>query len=351
MREVLIIGIVQCLLFLFLNLQKKNKQKYDWVLNFWLFGYFSQLFLLLFYEYITPDNYFIIMLTRTISISYAPLLFIYIQTLFKGEYPKRVALHFLPFVVIFLVAFLVDGYGKPYQSTMLTIKTIVHLGYPILTLLVLKTEIKKQKMERSDDYVSKLKWIKIVAYLLLTSASLGVLYTVMSSTLDIPFNKLVDIIRFIIITIIIGYFGLKFGIFFSTEKEIKKGESKSYKHSPIKNEDKEVLKSKIEDFFSNSDAYLDTGFSLEKLSSILECPKHYLSEIISKELKSSFYELVNSNRVTFAQERIKNDMTEKLTLEAIGYESGFNSKSSFYRHFKNYTGKTPKQFKLEISSN
>ena len=351
MREVLAIGIVQCLLFLFLNLQKKNKQNYDWILVFWLFGYLLQLSLLVFYEYIIPENHFIITLTRAISIGYAPLVLIYIQTLFKGEYPKRVALHFLPFVLVFFAAFLMKDYQQLYQSITLTIKGIVHFGYPIATILILKREIEKQKMERSDDYISKLKWIKIVAYLLLISTSLLFLHIATTSTFDIPFNKLIDIIRFIIITIVIGYFGLKLGIFFPTGKEMKKEENKRYKHSPIKKEEKEMLKSKIEDFFSNSDAYLDTEFSLNKLSHILDCPKHYLSEIISKELKSSFYELVNSNRVSFAQEKIKNDRNEKLTLEAIGYESGFNSKSAFFRHFKNYTGKTPRQYKIEISVN
>lgn len=352
MKEILIIGVVQCALFLFLNLQKKNKQKHDWILNVWLFGYFLQLFLLLFYEFITPNDYFIVTLTRTISICYAPLILIYIQSLFKGNYPKRLYLHFLPFVFVFFAAFLVkDSPKELYKTIMLSVKAIVHFGYPIATLVVLKSEIEKKKRERSDDFVFKLIWIKIVAYLLLISASLLALNIIMSSVLDVPFNKLIDIIRFIMITIIIGYYGLKFGIFFSVEKESKKDVHKRYKHSPIKNEEKELLKSKIEDFFSNSDAYLDTEFSLDKLSYILEYPKHYLSEIISKELESSFYELVNSNRVHFAQERIKNDTSQKLTLEAIGYESGFNSKSAFFRHFKNYTGKTPRQFKIEISAN
>ncbi|MFY0603073.1 MAG: helix-turn-helix domain-containing protein [Flavobacteriaceae bacterium] len=239
---------------------------------------------------------------------------------------------------------------KLYNTIVLTVKIIVHFGYPIVTLLILKTEIEKQKIERSDDYASKLKWIKIVAYLLLISASLLVLHVTTTTTFNIPFNKQIDIIRFIIITIIIGYFGLKFGVFFSVVNEIKKT-GKSYKHSPLKEEEKKNVKAKINAFFLISNEYLETTFSLDTLSKVLDIPKHYLSEIISTELDSSFYELVNSNRVQYAQKKIKDTDSENLTLEAIGYESGFNSKSAFFRHFKKYTGKTPRQYKLEISTN
>ena len=65
-------------------------------------------------------------------------------------------------------------------------------------------------------------------------------------------------------------------------------------------------------------------------------------------MNSTFYDLVNRRRIDYALHRIQNtEDSEALTLEALGYESGFNTKSAFYRHFKFYTGKTPGQAKKE----
>ena len=86
------------------------------------------------------------------------------------------------------------------------------------------------------------------------------------------------------------------------------------------------------------------------LSDSVGIPKHHLSQIINSEMKTSFYTLINSKRVEHAIAKLKISEKMNYTLEGIGYESGFNSKSSFFHNFKKVTGKTPKQYFKEIGS-
>ena len=105
---------------------------------------------------------------------------------------------------------------------------------------------------------------------------------------------------------------------------------------------------KINQFFANTDEYLNPEFSLTQLSERVGIPKHHLSEIINLDMGTTFYDIVNAKRIQHAVLRMSDGSVKYITLEGLGYECGFNTKSAFYHHFKNFTGKTPGNFKKEI---
>ena len=128
------------------------------------------------------------------------------------------------------------------------------------------------------------------------------------------------------------------------------GESKrkAYVTSPLASQEVESKKQKIQQFFADSQDYLKPDFSLTILSKKLAIPRHHLSELINQEMGSSFYDLVNEHRIKHAIQLMKAGKDANITLEALGYDCGFNTKSAFYHHFKQFTGKTPGQFRKEI---
>jgi AraC-like DNA-binding protein len=67
--------------------------------------------------------------------------------------------------------------------------------------------------------------------------------------------------------------------------------------------------------------------------------------VINENLGSNFYNLINKYRINEAQGLILSPEKSKLKLEAIAYDVGFKSKSTFNEAFKRNTGLTPSQFR------
>lgn len=95
--------------------------------------------------------------------------------------------------------------------------------------------------------------------------------------------------------------------------------------------------------------YKKTLLSRLDLATELGISEGYLSQIINQELKKSVIQLINEYRIEEAKRLLQNAMFNKYSIEALGMESGFKSKSVFYSAFKTATGISPgayrKQFK------
>jgi YesN/AraC family two-component response regulator len=67
-----------------------------------------------------------------------------------------------------------------------------------------------------------------------------------------------------------------------------------------------------------------------------------LSHIINTESEKNFNDFLNEFRIDHFKKLLEND---QFSIEGMAYESGFKSKTSFYRAFKKSTGQTPLQYK------
>ncbi len=107
---------------------------------------------------------------------------------------------------------------------------------------------------------------------------------------------------------------------------------------------KELLQ-EIFDWIKQQKMYLNPELKLEDVSKKFDISKGYLSQLISSESATNFNEYLNTLRVEEAKKMLLDPQYNKYTVLAIGLESGFNSKSSFYASFKKHTGLTPQKFK------
>lgn len=90
--------------------------------------------------------------------------------------------------------------------------------------------------------------------------------------------------------------------------------------------------------------YLDFDFSLDDLANKLEVPKHHLYYCFQNVLHTKFTRLRTEYRIEHAKNLLAEADLRKITLDSIGRDSGFASKSGFYNTFKAEVGCSPGEY-------
>jgi AraC-like DNA-binding protein len=62
-------------------------------------------------------------------------------------------------------------------------------------------------------------------------------------------------------------------------------------------------------------------------------------------MKKNFYDLINGYRVEEAKRLLLDTKNRNYTILSVGFEAGFNSKTTFNTVFKKFTGHTPTDFR------
>jgi len=96
--------------------------------------------------------------------------------------------------------------------------------------------------------------------------------------------------------------------------------------------------------------YLNPKLNLKLISIQTNLSEGYLSQIINSNTDKNFNEYINNMRVENAKKLLLDNDYFKYTITAIGLESGFNTKSSFYSAFKKITGYTPNNYKKLVQN-
>lgn len=142
----------------------------------------------------------------------------------------------------------------------------------------------------------------------------------------------------------LGHIGIyKYGIHKERENIRKFAVIKHFEAPIFKKKNENI--NKLHKLLLDDKRFLDSQMSLETAASELDVSKGHLSRTINSELGMSFNDYINSFRIDEAKSYLRHPDFSKYTLEAIGLEAGFNSKSTFYATFKKSTGLTPLQFK------
>lgn len=117
-----------------------------------------------------------------------------------------------------------------------------------------------------------------------------------------------------------------------------------YSNSSIDDERLKRIAGKVERKVMGEKYYLNPDIDASTLASELGISVHYLSQVFSQEMQTTFYGYINDARIEAAKEALK---TSQQSVLDIAFSVGYNTRSSFYNAFKKRTGMTPSKYKAD----
>lgn len=102
------------------------------------------------------------------------------------------------------------------------------------------------------------------------------------------------------------------------------------------------IQEKINILFETKKNYTNPDLTLSVLAKELNIRPQLLSQFINDNLNKSFTQFINEYRIDEAKRLLKE--SNQFKIDAVGFESGFNSSSTFYSSFKKITGTTPSNY-------
>jgi AraC-like DNA-binding protein len=124
-------------------------------------------------------------------------------------------------------------------------------------------------------------------------------------------------------------------------------EKPKYEKNKITEDKAKSILNQIVSSMEEDKKFLEPELSLQSLSEDLQIPSHQISQVLNLHLQKNFYDFVNHYRVEEVKKELQNPKKQHLSILAIAFDSGFNSKSTFNTVFKQHTSLTPSAYRKQ----
>ena len=296
------------------------------------------------------------------------LLYFYVMEITGNKLNNKwaIPLHLIPTLSVILLAipfyilsgaekikvFQNDGVDYEWFTTYISILIpLSGLIYSIWSLFLIKKHRINIQNRFSNTDKKELQWLAVL--------SLG--YAIIW-VLSIFFENEIIFTAVVIMVLFMGFFGINQLNIFNTQQEVfidkgsdseKFGKNKQTKANPSQ---KRYAKSGLSEAMANSiyiklgdlvqtgAIYKNENLTLSELARLLKVHPNHLSQVINEREGTNFYNFINSLRIKEFIQLVSNPDNNKYTLISLAYDCGFGTKSTFNKHFKSYTGKTPSDY-------
>jgi len=209
--------------------------------------------------------------------------------------------------------------------------------YLILTVHFIKSIKKDQNEYEKASKDQHLRWISILFIGYLIFPFIIAIDFFFTPFLPIDFNSysLANVLM-VFHVFVISYIGFTNQVLLLSPLKILKRPSTN-----LTKLDLQKLNIDLQALMQQQKLYLQPSLSLTQVAQQLQISPHQLSEFLNQETQQTFNDFVNTYRIQDAKMLLQQPQSQLLTIEAIAYEVGFNSPSTFYRYFNKFVGVTP----------
>lgn len=358
-----------------LVISKENKSLSDYLLSILFLAQGFTIFLSFMEFYNRSNNYpfpaFISTSTPLIFL-HGPLLWFYIKSLTSQRFRFQPVylLHFLPFTLVILAMlfsiFLLPAEQKmeidrnlTFQKDLLYPAVLVSValftqGYFVWGLLLLKRYRKKIKAYFSKLEDVDLQWLRFFLFLsvgIYAFNSLMYIFDYAFGLLPYGSMQLTAFVAASVFILVLGFYGLRQGNVFVTRNvkfDLEKASDEAFSSDKLETGEEQFIR-RLLDFMKDEKPYLDPELTIARLADLLGTGPERLSAILNGRLNKNFFDFVNHYRVEEYKKQVLDPSNSKLSLLGIAWDCGFNSKATFNRVFKQLTGKTPGEYRQQVS--
>lgn len=288
--------------------------------------------------YFNPDlSEVFIQIGLSACVLIGPFLYLYIESSYSREKQKLWFLHIVTFICIitlFGILYPYWSYNTYWSHYFIPSIYLLWFVYIIFTGYKLRKVFKKL-YSKEDNLSDSELWILSV-YIGVFLIWIG--YNVGSYT-----------------SYIVGSLSFSFVFYLTFLFWVLKRKKKSFFfEDPIKYADRKIKSSEAQSIaidlsfvMQEKKLFENPNLKLSDVAKELNLLPHSLSQYLNDNLGKSFPLFINEYRIEAAKQLLINKYD--YTAEAIGYECGFNSKSTFFTTFKNLTGFTPSNYRKNDS--
>lgn len=364
------IGFVITFFLAFLLLSKSHKTMADKILFFWFIIIGFHLFLFyLYYNKIDSEYPYLLGINIPLPLFHGPFLYLYTKAITNQLKNWKInLLHFLPVIISYLLLIdffqlsdkekilIFENQGNGFENIINIIIVAIFCSGIIYVFLSIQATRKHKKSvlnQFSNNEKINISWLNYLVY----GIGISWLFVIYGND-EILFTVVV------LFVIFIGYFGInQVGIFTNTDLlkletesifytfteptfnsyivEDKVPNNQKYEKSGLKQETAIEIHKLLCQKIENEKWFTNSELTLFELAQNLNVLPNKLSQVINTFEGKNFYDYINSKRVELFLKLVENPENRKYTILSLAFDCGFNSKSSFNKHFKKITNQTP----------